>query len=94
VHPIAKDTTSATTACCELLGALGYTPRVPFREGLEATVRWYTDHRAWWELLDGHFPKNPTVLAEEGILLVCLLSVRRKRHGLAIPTVFNQWWKP
>ena len=33
------------------LRALGYAPRVPFRAGLEATVRWYADHRAWWEPL-------------------------------------------
>ncbi|GAA1887125.1 dTDP-glucose 4,6-dehydratase [Streptantibioticus ferralitis] len=30
---------------------LGYIPRVPFEEGLAATVRWYRDHRAWWEPL-------------------------------------------
>ena len=33
------------------LRALGYAPRVPFGAGLEATVRWYADHRAWWEPL-------------------------------------------
>jgi dTDP-glucose 4,6-dehydratase len=31
------------------LRAMGYAPRVSFRQGLEATVRWYADHRAWWE---------------------------------------------
>ena len=30
---------------------LGYAPRVRFEEGLAATVRWYRDHRAWWEPL-------------------------------------------
>ncbi|KOX05259.1 MULTISPECIES: dTDP-glucose 4,6-dehydratase [unclassified Streptomyces] len=30
---------------------LGYTPRVRFAEGLAATVRWYREHRAWWEPL-------------------------------------------
>jgi dTDP-glucose 4,6-dehydratase len=30
---------------------LGYAPRVPFEEGLAATVRWYRDSRAWWEPL-------------------------------------------
>jgi dTDP-glucose 4,6-dehydratase len=30
---------------------LGYTPRVPFAEGLAATVAWYRDHRDWWEPL-------------------------------------------
>ena len=24
---------------------------VPFRQGLETTVRWYADNRAWWEPL-------------------------------------------
>jgi dTDP-glucose 4,6-dehydratase len=33
------------------LRAMGYAPRVPFRQGLEATVRWYADNRAWWEPL-------------------------------------------
>ncbi|GHH29008.1 dTDP-glucose 4,6-dehydratase [Streptomyces rubradiris] len=30
---------------------LGYAPRVPFEAGLAATVRWYREHRAWWEPL-------------------------------------------
>jgi len=30
---------------------LGYTPAVGFADGLAATVRWYADHRAWWEPL-------------------------------------------
>ncbi len=33
------------------LRALGYAPRIPFRQGLEATVRWYQANRAWWEPL-------------------------------------------
>jgi dTDP-glucose 4,6-dehydratase len=33
------------------LRALGYRPRVPFEEGLAATVQWYRDNRAWWEPL-------------------------------------------
>ncbi|BBG04079.1 MULTISPECIES: dTDP-glucose 4,6-dehydratase [Pseudonocardia] len=28
---------------------LGYTPQVPFDEGLAATVAWYRDNRDWWE---------------------------------------------
>ncbi|HEY4136088.1 MAG TPA: dTDP-glucose 4,6-dehydratase [Alphaproteobacteria bacterium] len=28
---------------------LGWTPRVHFLEGLERTVRWYLDHRPWWQ---------------------------------------------
>ncbi len=27
---------------------LGVSPQVPFKEGLEATVRWYLDNEAWW----------------------------------------------
>lgn len=30
---------------------LGYSPRISFADGLAATVRWYGDHRAWWEPL-------------------------------------------
>ncbi|WP_432126495.1 dTDP-glucose 4,6-dehydratase [Streptomyces sp. bgisy082] len=30
---------------------LGYAPRVPFAEGLAATVAWYRENRAWWEPL-------------------------------------------
>lgn len=29
--------------------ACGWTPAVPFEEGLVNTVRWYRDNRAWWE---------------------------------------------
>ena len=28
---------------------LGWTPRVDFEAGLEATVRWYLAHRPWWQ---------------------------------------------
>jgi dTDP-glucose 4,6-dehydratase len=30
---------------------LGYTPQVDLTTGLEATVRWYSENRAWWEPL-------------------------------------------
>jgi dTDP-glucose 4,6-dehydratase len=30
---------------------LGYTPQVPFEQGLADTVQWYRDHRGWWEPL-------------------------------------------
>jgi dTDP-glucose 4,6-dehydratase len=33
------------------LRAQGYAPRTPFTEGLASTVRWYVDHRDWWEPL-------------------------------------------
>lgn len=29
--------------------ALGFTPVLSLQAGLEATVAWYRDHRAWWE---------------------------------------------
>jgi dTDP-glucose 4,6-dehydratase len=33
------------------LRALGWTPEVPFDEGLARTVAWYRDHRAWVETM-------------------------------------------
>ena len=30
---------------------LGYTPQVPFDQGLAETVQWYRDNRDWWEPL-------------------------------------------
>ena len=35
----------------KIAGELGYAPRVPFDEGLAATVAWYRDCRDWWEPL-------------------------------------------
>ena len=35
---------------------LGYAPRVPFAEGLAATVAWYRDRRDWWEPLKSASP--------------------------------------
>jgi dTDP-glucose 4,6-dehydratase len=35
----------------KLNGELGWTPRESFETGLLRTVRWYLDHRAWWEPL-------------------------------------------
>lgn len=32
-----------------LLRGMGYLPRIPFREGLSNTVRWYKENRWWWE---------------------------------------------
>ena len=37
-----------------MLRTMGYTPRVPFRQGLEEAVRWYAGNRAWWEPLKRH----------------------------------------
>jgi dTDP-glucose 4,6-dehydratase len=37
--------------CTKIETQLGYSPRVPFEEGLAATVRWYHDNEAWWRPL-------------------------------------------
>jgi len=37
---------------------LGWTPETRFDEGLRRTVRWYLDHRTWWErILSGEYAK-------------------------------------
>lgn len=36
---------------CEKLHALGWQTETPFETGLRQTVRWYADHRDWWEPL-------------------------------------------
>jgi dTDP-glucose 4,6-dehydratase len=38
---------------------LGYEPKVPFAEGLRATVDWYREHRDWWEPLRVAASLNP-----------------------------------
>jgi dTDP-glucose 4,6-dehydratase len=35
---------------------LGWQPRIPFDEGLAETVRWYSEHRDWWERLRERAP--------------------------------------
>jgi dTDP-glucose 4,6-dehydratase len=35
----------------KISGELGFEPRITFDEGLADTVRWYADHREWWEPL-------------------------------------------
>ncbi|GAA3026997.1 hypothetical protein GCM10020229_42930 [Kitasatospora albolonga] len=52
----APPTARATTGGTSLDGAraraeLGYQPRVEFRAGLADTVRWYREHRDWWQPL-------------------------------------------
>jgi len=42
-----------------LLRGAGYAPRIPFEEGLGATVQWYWDHRDWWEPLRPARPARP-----------------------------------
>jgi len=39
-------------------GELGWAPRHRFEEALAATVRWYVEHRPWWErILSGEYSK-------------------------------------
>ncbi len=35
----------------KISGELGYSPAVPFEQGLAETVEWYRTHRDWWEPL-------------------------------------------
>ncbi len=35
---------------------LGWKPEIDFERGLVETVRWYADHRGWWEPLRGRAP--------------------------------------
>src|SRR5206468_2542384 len=36
----------------------GWTPEIPFEEGIVRTVQWYVDHRDWWEPIKaGEFRK-------------------------------------
>lgn len=35
---------------------LGWTPSIPFEEGLAATIEWYAANRAWWEPLRERAP--------------------------------------
>jgi len=39
-----------------LLRSMGYAPRVPFADGLKATIAWYAENRPWWEPLDRPAP--------------------------------------
>jgi dTDP-glucose 4,6-dehydratase len=39
---------------------LGWSPRHEFGAGLEGTVRWYEEHRDWWEPLKGRAPVEET----------------------------------
>jgi dTDP-glucose 4,6-dehydratase len=42
-----------------VLRGMGYAPRIPFGEGLRATVDWYTGNRSWWEPLKQPQPGTP-----------------------------------
>ncbi len=48
------------------LRAMGYAPRIPFRQGLDDTVRWYAEHRAWWEPLKRRDAAHATAPAHAG----------------------------
>ena len=37
--------------CSKIRDQLGYSPQVPFEEGLAAVVKWYFDHESWWRPL-------------------------------------------
>jgi len=39
---------------------LGWAPHVPFEQGVQETVRWYAEHRAWWEPLRDRAPVQET----------------------------------
>jgi dTDP-glucose 4,6-dehydratase len=43
---------------------LGWSPSVAFEDGLAATVRWYADHRSWWEPLRDRAPVVETLAWE------------------------------
>ncbi len=36
---------------CSRLRALGWSPQVPFEEGLQQTVEWYRSHETWWRTI-------------------------------------------
>jgi dTDP-glucose 4,6-dehydratase len=40
----------------KLRAELGWKDEIAFADGLAETVRWYVDHRAWWEPLRGRAP--------------------------------------
>ncbi len=41
---------------CSKLRQLGWSPHVPFEEGLRATVQWYQEHEDWWrKIKSGEF---------------------------------------
>jgi len=44
---------------------LGWEPRIPFEEGLAATVEWYRERRDWWEPLIGRSPVVETSWSRE-----------------------------
>ncbi len=45
---------------------LGWRPQIGFAEGLAETVRWYADHRSWWEPLVDRAPVAEAAWAKAG----------------------------
>ncbi len=45
---------------------LGWRPLIGFAEGLAETVRWYADHRSWWEPLVDRAPVAEAAWAKAG----------------------------
>jgi dTDP-glucose 4,6-dehydratase len=35
--------------CSKIRDRLGFVPRTGFKEGAARTIRWYEEHRGWWE---------------------------------------------
>jgi len=42
--------------CTKITKELGWAPTIGFDDGLADTVRWYADHRSWWEPLMDRAP--------------------------------------
>jgi dTDP-glucose 4,6-dehydratase len=45
----------------KIRGELGWQPEVSFDQGIDETIRWYADHRTWWEPLLERAPVDETV---------------------------------
>ncbi|PLX38669.1 MAG: dTDP-glucose 4,6-dehydratase [Hyphomicrobiales bacterium] len=48
----------------KITAELGWAPQESFESGLEKTVRWYLDNRAWWEPLRHHSTERLGLLRE------------------------------
>ncbi|MFJ7075540.1 dTDP-glucose 4,6-dehydratase [Streptomyces sp. NPDC098781] len=44
--------------CARIRDELGWRPEIEFEQGLKETVRWYAEHRGWWEPL---YDRSPVV---------------------------------
>ncbi|WP_030572715.1 dTDP-glucose 4,6-dehydratase [Streptomyces aureocirculatus] len=51
--------------CQKIREELGHRPRVAFRDGLLDTVRWYADHRDWWQPLKNRGKPVASALAAQ-----------------------------